>query len=160
MIAEKPVLGIGYGRYNAEFWPYCEKYVQQSGNEIYGYVLREMRGLNPGQMHNDPLEVACETGVIGAAAFIGIWVLALLLCFDTVRRGDPADQRLGRCLRAALLCIFVDSLFGFPLQLPASAVLFWIVLGTVVQTHRRAAQRSATTAAKAAADHSLAASIG
>ena len=137
MIREKPVLGIGYGRYNAEFWPYCERYVQRPGHEMFSYILREMKGLNPGEVHNDLLGVACETGILGAAAFIGLWVLALVFCHRSIRRGEPADRRMARHLRAALICVFVDSLFGFPLQLPASAVLFWILLGNVAQTYRR-----------------------
>jgi len=137
MIREKPILGIGYGRYNAEFWPYCERYVQRPGNEMFSHALRQMRGSNPGQAHNDLLEVACETGVFGTAAYIALWVVAFVFCRRCARVGRPSDQRLARYLRAAFLCVFVDSLFGFPLQLPASAVLFWILLGTAAQTYRR-----------------------
>lgn len=139
MIRANPILGIGYGRYNAEFWPYSERYVQRPGSEMFSYILREMKGLNPGQAHNDPLEVACETGVFGVAIFIGLWMLAFVFCHRCVWQGSPADQRMARYLRAALICVFVDSLFGFPLQLPASVLLFWILLGNVAQTYRRVA---------------------
>jgi len=139
MIRDKPLSGTGYGRYNAEFWPYCERYIQRPGHEMFTYILREMRGLNPGHAHNGLLEAACETGVPGTVAYLALWVMVFVCCHRCVRGGAPADQRLGRHLRAALICVFVDSLFGFPLQLPASALLFWILLGNVAQTYRRAA---------------------
>jgi len=139
MIRDHPVLGIGYGRYNAEFWPYCERFVKRPGNEIYSYILREMRGLNPGEAHNDPLETACETGLLGVGAFLALWIFALLFCHEILHRGPPEDRRLGLFLRAALVFVLVDSLFGFPLQLPASGLLFWLLLGSVAQTHRRTA---------------------
>lgn len=144
MIQHHPLLGIGYGRYDTEFWPYCERYVKRPGNEIYRYILREMRGVNPGQAHNDLLEAASETGVFGTAAFLSIWVTMLILCTRCVRRGPPAEQRMARYLRAALIFMFLDAQFGFPLQLPASAMVFWILLGNVAQTYRRAERSWAT----------------
>jgi O-antigen ligase len=151
MIRDHPLAGIGYGRYDTEFWLYAERHRKQPGNEVYGYILREINGLNPGQAHNDLIEVASETGIPGAAALIALWILALLLCQTCVRRGPPPDERLGRYLRAALLCFFVDSQFGFPLQLPASAVVFWVLLGNVAQTYRRAAMSAPQPATAAAA---------
>lgn len=137
MIREQPILGIGYGRYDVLFWPYAEQFIEEPGHDIYSYILREMRGVNPGEAHNDLLEAVCETGIFGAAAFIGIWVLAFIYCDHTIRRGSPEDARLARYFRAALLFVLVDSQFGFPLQLPSSLVVFWFLLGFIAQTYRR-----------------------
>jgi hypothetical protein len=45
---------------------------------------------------------------------------------------SPAADRERRVrlvyLMSALLAMLVDSLFGFPIQLPASGILFWTLL--------------------------------
>jgi O-antigen ligase len=134
MIRDHPVIGIGYGRYNSMFWDYAYRYVSRPENQIHSYILREMRGANPGQAHNELIGAAAETGILGLAAFLAVWIAALGLCNHVIRAGAPDDQRLARCLRAALVFVFVDGLFGFPSQVPASALVFWTVLGMVAQT--------------------------
>lgn len=133
MIAQHPVLGVGYGNFGAEFWDYAAQLQdprENPGNEVFAYILEDLGGIRPDQVHNEYLQIAAETGVLGLGAFF----LLLVVFF----RGLCRDYGVGRSLRERLLIasmggavgfLLIDCLFSFPLRLPCSALVFWLVMG-------------------------------
>jgi len=90
--------------------------------------------------HNDYLEFAVETGVIGITV-LGIFTLTTL--FSSLlairRRRDPVMRGLGFSSTMGVTAILIHSSVDFNLQIPANAVLFVILLalGWIALLHGR-----------------------
>jgi O-antigen ligase/tetratricopeptide (TPR) repeat protein len=83
--------------------------------------------------HNDYVQIASETGILGfallawflAAAFGRVWRGIQL-------RGGAARVLLAACI-AGMAAAGVQEFFDFPLQIPANALLFTVLLGVAVR---------------------------
>ncbi len=82
--------------------------------------------------HNEYLQIACETGFIGLAAFTWVIATAFVVGLHVVRRASASQTNW---LVVAALCsvvaALVNGLFAFNLSNPATRVLFWFALGCV-----------------------------
>lgn len=81
--------------------------------------------VHPERVHNDWLQFAVEHGVVGGLL---LWLLLFVLLFRaaTAAEVDVAATALPALIVAnGLLC----ASFSFPLQMPASAFLFWLAAG-------------------------------
>jgi len=93
--------------------------------------------------HNDYVQLAAETGLPGVGLLIWFFWLAV--------RRVPARVKLMRAEVAPLLAVCVAGIcgaavhefFDFPLQIPACALLFTVLLGTAVRLARREGPRLA-----------------
>ncbi|MBN1868007.1 O-antigen ligase family protein [Candidatus Sumerlaeota bacterium] len=134
MIRDRPLLGIGYGRFSTTFWHRAAEMTQRPENAPYREYLMRTQTLPPGEAHNEYIETAAEMGLIGLAAFLGMVCWFVLSALRPVfTRDSVSGPRRARILLlvAALIVILVDSLFSFPLQLPASGLLFWTLLAMI-----------------------------
>ena len=129
--AENPIFGVGPGQFDRMFWQNILKTPGTGPGEQWHFVLSNIiRGVRPGQMHNDHLQVLVETGLLGAIAWAAFWSAV-------ARRGvriksavtTTNDGTLNAALIGSFTVIFVDALFGFPLRLPCSGALFWFLMG-------------------------------
>jgi len=122
MIVDRPLMGFGPGNYVIENTPYWTPYEQRWFAERLQYNAH---------VHNDLLETAVETGVIGGAIHLILFLAAIGLPLIWALRGDGLRRRWGVALSAMALVFFVDGLFGFNLRVPASGLFVFVLFGLV-----------------------------
>ena len=112
MFAKRPVLGWGLGTFADVYPQFRSFYTNQSVNRA----------------HNDYLELLTGTGILGFA--IGIWFLAATLRPAIRKARNWSGDVNGAVALAALLGIsgiLVHSFVDFNLQIPANAMLFYVL---------------------------------
>jgi len=127
MIRDNPLLGSGLGTFEYNTLKYQAKLFDQGQNRtIYPYGFAQ-------KAHNEYLQLWAELGIIGLSIFIWLMVSYFNYGIKMLRK-TKNDYKQGILigLMGAVVAILVDSLFGFPFHLPASIILFWVVLGLTV----------------------------
>lgn len=114
LVRDHPLVGTGLGTFGTAFRRYQTGLVDRYVNHA----------------HNDYLEFAADTGLIGAALlFLPIFYLFIKMIISFL--DDPRRYRravtLG-CIGSAL-ALLIHSMTDFNLQLPANALVFAVVLG-------------------------------
>ncbi len=123
MVGEDPLVGVGPGNWPVVFPRYAEPGAMRDG------VLSPT--VVPRQAHNDLLERAAETGMVGLTALL-CWVGAVAASVRRSLRTADADGRA--CTAAAaggLVALGVMSLSSFPLEMPGTLCLAGLALGLV-----------------------------
>jgi O-antigen ligase len=129
MAAQKPLFGQGYAMFDPLFWDYTLEHHKQPDGVYYYDMLLAVNGSTPGHPHNEYLEVLAEEGWFGLGALAALLGFFLFFgCWAVL--GQPTQRRAlhGAALYGALVAIMVDAFFGFPWRLPASLVVFAVVL--------------------------------
>lgn len=132
MLKTHPLIGVGYANFDILFWDYVDAFQRQPQSEYFRYVLQEsIRGVRPGYVHNDHLQILTETGILGGVAWLSIWSTVLYQGFRSARLlfRRQRDLLLAATLLASLICFGVDGLTNFPLHVPVSGLLFWVSAG-------------------------------
>ena len=86
IVADHPVLGLGFGRYQKAARPYYDRHPEADRRS---------------HAHNNFLQIAAEAGLVGLAAFALVFATILRFGIETVRRSrDPVLRAtaLGACL--------------------------------------------------------------
>jgi len=127
MIRDNPLLGSGIGTYKYNTLRYQARFFEQGQNRtIYPYGFAQ-------KAHNEYLQLWAELGIIGLSIFIWLMVSYFNYGIKILQKAkDDYKQGILIGLMGAVVAILVDSLFGFPFHLPASIILFWVVLGLSV----------------------------
>jgi O-antigen ligase len=128
MIRDHPLAGVGPGCFRYHYMDY--RIAMESK-----YPEAWLRGfpMNWGAVHNDHLQVAAETGVIGYLLFL----IALGLLVRRTSAETTSRAIFARALRWPLLtAIVLVSLAQFPLELAAPRLLF-LTLGALCITWNR-----------------------
>ena len=129
LIVDSPLLGVGTGNYEFNI----QKYLGPQSLELKAKM--EDKGSSEHMIfraHNDYLEVWSESGLLGLGIFLVLLaqilrsVAGLLISYV---RGQEEPLVVG--LAAAVLATLVHSLFSSNFQNPASAIVFWVVVGFV-----------------------------
>jgi O-antigen ligase len=127
MTRDHPLLGVGPGCFKYHFMAYRVALIgKYPGDWTRGFPM------NWGEVHNDHLQVASETGVPGYLLFLA----AIALCAGGRRRTPAvtAEGTFARALRWPLATvIFVICLAQFPLELAAPRLMF-LTLGALCVT--------------------------
>lgn len=113
-LRDSPLFGTGLGSFPAVFPSYQDQALRAS----------------VAHAHSDWLEFLGETGLTGAAAALGAFLLLLGASVRAWHRARSREMRalIGGAL-AAVLAFAAHSLFEFSFQIPANAVLFWALAG-------------------------------
>ena len=127
MIKDHPLIGSGIGtyiyntlRYQAEF------FAQGENRSLYPYGFAD-------KAHNEYLQLWAELGIIGLGIFIWLIISYFKFGLEILRKiKDEYRQGIIIGLMGAVVAVLVDGIFGFPLHLPATIVLFWLALGLTV----------------------------
>jgi O-antigen ligase/polysaccharide polymerase Wzy-like membrane protein len=130
MFFEDPILGAGFGSYKTGYYQMVvDSQREDPEAELYEHHLTLAQGGLPVHVHNDYLEIAAETGLIGLALF------TLILAWTAVGLGAlilhrPAVERtwLAFAIGCGIIAILCDMLLSFPLNLPLTSSLFWILI--------------------------------
>jgi hypothetical protein len=124
MFRDHPILGVGHGVYRtvaASYYP-----PEASGTWLI-------------DAHNLFLHVACESGLVGLAAFAGAVGYALWRLVGRVRRNRESAAPAALLDRAALfglVAILILGITHFPLHHAPVALAFWTLLGVAGSAER------------------------
>ena len=136
MWLDAPLFGHGFGALNYLYPLYQERHLAI----LPGETVIDSSATLPGQAHNEYVQILAETGLVGAALFAGVVVLAVAGYLAHTRKqpyyirargpGDPLVVPAGLSLLVAAVC----ATMNFPLQLPATAFLIAVSLGIVLRS--------------------------
>ncbi len=115
LVSTYPILGTGPGTFELAFPPFKPA---TFGITVYDHA------------HNDYLEVLSETGIAGFVTWV-VFFLAFIYSATKAwfRRHDVFARGIGAGGIAATVTIMVHSLADFNLQIPANALLLFVVMG-------------------------------
>lgn len=127
MFAKRPVLGSGLNTFADVYPQYRTFYTNQTVNRA----------------HNDYLELLTDTGLLGFG--VGMWFLATALR-PAIRKARTWSTEVNGAVALASLLgisgILVHSLVDFNIQIPANAMLFYILCAiAAMDTHFRNPRR-------------------
>lgn len=115
LIKNFPMTGTGLGTYELAYPPYKP---QKLGALIMDHA------------HNDYLEFLSEVGLIGFIPWLAFFLLFLASSVRALlRRRNPYSIFLGASGLAAIVALLVHSLADFNLQIPANAMLLFLLMG-------------------------------
>ncbi|MCY3737391.1 MAG: O-antigen ligase family protein [Gemmatimonadaceae bacterium] len=128
MFAADPWLGAGPGQFRT---------AGVLADEAETRLLATVRGGMPRHAHNELLQTAAESGLAGLLPLVVLLAAGGLGALGPAwRTGDPVTwAALGGCA-----AVMVHGLVSYPLHLPATAGVFWVLLGVLF---RRAEPRGA-----------------
>jgi len=119
MLARAPILGVGLGAYEAS-------------QPAFGSVPPVFYFA-----HNDYLQLAAETGIIGLIVATGLAVFLFIQARKAGRHVSAPRERILRLGIIGALCAFaVHSVFDYNLHVPANAFLFAVLLGLLLAPER------------------------
>ncbi len=130
---DHPIVGTGLGDYKREFLPYKGRFLETPRGQAYkervGYILRAA------QAHNEYVQMLAELGLVGA---LGIVLFLIALGWTAWRRlrALRLHQKIPESvllvgLLGGIVAFLSDSVFSFPLHLPANALAFVFLLGAL-----------------------------
>jgi len=124
MIKDHPLVGSGIGNYKYNSLTYQAKFFEQGQNRSlypYGFATKA---------HNEYLQLGAEMGTIGLGIFIWLIISYFSYGLKILKKiKDKYRQGIIIGLMGAVIVVLVDGIFGFPLHLPATIILFWLALG-------------------------------
>src|SRR5579885_634073 len=118
LIRDFPVLGIGLGGFQ-DLFP--------------RYQSPPWSPLSVREAHNDYLELAADTGLLGAALLLWFGLSATIRICRGLRTAPPEVLPVVGALMVGLGAIAFQELSDFALQIPANAVLFAIFLALAMR---------------------------
>jgi O-antigen ligase/Tfp pilus assembly protein PilF len=127
MIKDHPLLGSGIGTYKYNTLRYqAEFFAQGENRSLYPHGFAD-------KAHNEYLQLWAELGIIGLGIFIWL-MISYFSCGLKILRKIKDEYRQGIIigLMGAVVAVLVDGIFGFPLHLPATIVLFWLTLALTI----------------------------
>jgi len=127
MIRDHPLLGSGIGTYKYNTLKYQAEFFKQGENRsLYPHGFAD-------KAHNEYLQLWAEMGIVGLGIFIWLIISYFNYGLKILRKiKDEYKQGIIIGLMGAVVAALVDGIFGFPLHLPATIVLFWLALGLTV----------------------------
>jgi tetratricopeptide (TPR) repeat protein len=150
MVGDAPVLGVGLGNHKVRYPAYARR---AAVDEILGADAQLDHA------HNDILQLAAETGLVGLA--LAAWLaLRALQAWRALARAQTMPPLLVAWAVAAV-GLLVDALFSFPMQRALPPVVLCVGLGSIAGLAglRPGAGRGATRLAAAVAAAALAAVV-
>jgi O-antigen ligase len=134
MIGDHPFTGVGLGNWRIVIPAYGT-----SG-------LRSETGtLHFQRPHNDVLWVTSETGLLGGALYLALFVTLFVLAVIAVMRASTTRQRLASALiLLGLSGYWLDSLFSFPRERVTHGIYLALLIGALLAMHPASPSRRQT----------------
>jgi O-antigen ligase len=118
MIGDRPWTGIGLGGFPAAYPLAAARIIAGDASAFMPLNTIEF-------LYNEPLQVAVESGLPAAALLVIFVALSIRTAFQ---HRDNLSRGVGSGLAALSLYSLVDA----PFQIPATAMLFWFMLGWIM----------------------------
>lgn len=117
IIKDHPVLGVGGGGWNSIYRQY----------QSYFY--------NSSEVHSHPLQVWVESGTVGFAFYVMLWIALFILMIKILRtKKDVRLKTLSWSAFSATFALGVHSCIDFTFSLGAPMILLWTLFGLVRST--------------------------
>lgn len=119
MVRDFPVLGVGL-----KCWP-----------EIFPRYQRPpwTVGLFAREAHNDYVQLLAEAGLLGFAIMAWFFVRCIARFYRSRTLSDLRDLPACAALVASLAVMGFHEFFDFSMQIPANAILFWVMLALAMR---------------------------
>ncbi|GEM_PF-2815555 len=124
LAAQRPLTGWGAGAFGDLYTRYIKE------EEFAGGRLPE----EPRMAHNGFLQTAAETGLVGAAGYAGIWILAMIGAARLYRRRSAeksGEAGLWLAVFAGLVAWTTHEMLDFDLYVPGVAAFAFVLAGLV-----------------------------
>lgn len=127
MIKDHPLLGSGIGTFKYNSLNYQAKFFDQENNRsLYPYGVAD-------KAHNEYLQLGAEVGMLGLGIFIWLIISYFRYGLRILKKlKDKYKQGILIGLMGGGMAVLIDAIFGFPLHLPATLVLFWLFIGLII----------------------------
>jgi len=127
IIKDYPILGSGLGTFKYNSLNYQARFFDQGENRsLYPYGIAD-------KAHNEYLQLAAELGILGLGIFLWIVITYFNYGIKLLKRiEDKHKQGIIIGLMGGIIAGLVDAIFGFPLHLSATLVLFWLTIGLTI----------------------------
>ena len=127
IIKDHPILGSGLGTFKYNSLNYQAKFFDQGENRrLYPYGIAD-------KVHNEYLQLGAELGMLGLGIFLWLLITYFNYGIKLLKKlKDKYKQGIAIGLMGGVVAVLIDGIFGFPLHLPATLVLFWLFVGLVV----------------------------
>ncbi|MBN9495514.1 MAG: O-antigen ligase family protein [Alphaproteobacteria bacterium] len=129
MLADRPILGIGLGAFDALYPLYQERHLRNLPPDAAPVVLLDRKSIRAGALHNEALQFVLTLGALGVVllvAFASMFIRQMQRSFAPENRLEFAAAAAGVAGCAIL------AMTGFPLQLPHSQILTALLLAFLV----------------------------
>jgi O-antigen ligase len=127
MIKDHPLLGSGIGTFKYNSLRYQAEFFSQGDNRsLYPYGIAH-------EAHNEYLHFWSELGIIGLGIFLWMVIAYFyygLKLLKKIKNNYTQGMLIG--MMGTVIAVLVDGIFGFPLHLPATIILFWLSLGLTI----------------------------
>ncbi|MCA9449993.1 MAG: O-antigen ligase family protein, partial [Candidatus Omnitrophica bacterium] len=129
MLSDSPWVGIGPGSFRLQFLESVGEILETEAGEAFRSRVQNLKAFKPVHVHNDPLEVLVEWGIVGYASIL-LFILSVLVSAIAKLRADPPGIRARRLGWIAGFCAALGySLFEFPFHLAPHLALASVLLG-------------------------------
>ena len=118
IVADHPVLGLGFGRYRRAAKPYYEPYPQADRRS---------------HAHNDILQIAAEAGLLGVVAFTFLFAFVLRAAVEAMRDPGVTRVRLFGCT-LAVVGFFVGGMTQYNFGDNEVACSLWFTLAVLARS--------------------------
>lgn len=127
MVADHPIIGVGYGNYGYQYLNYQQKFFDNPANAIY-----YDKACNIKLAHSEFVHVTAETGVIGLFLFCSIFVLFLTYARRILSCQIGKEENfLIRVTTASFIIIALHSLVDSVLHTLPISILFYFVIAVI-----------------------------
>ncbi|MBA7512458.1 hypothetical protein ES705_04463 [subsurface metagenome] len=127
MIKDHPLLGSGIGTFKYNSLNYQAQFFDQGENRrLYPYGIAD-------KVHNEYLQLGAEIGILGLGIFLWFIITYFKYGLRILKKSkDKYKQGTLIGLMGGVMAVLIDAIFGFPLHLPATLILFWLFIGLIV----------------------------
>jgi O-antigen ligase len=140
LFMKSPVMGIGFGRFNDPYLQFAGiPHVAEmavGGEKFFGSGIRweqQQYMTSVGNAHNSYLHMLAETGLVGLALFMFLWLLIYQYCqpWHHGETGASGQFEAAYChgCRAMVVCLLVTALAGHALAAPSGGILLTTMVG-------------------------------
>ena len=94
------------------------------------YLNTQSYGYYAENVHNDFLQIAVESGIVGLLPFLSLWAAFFVICLRFARQhSDSTNNQISYLLLGIGTAMFLHFLFDFDLAHGAIAFIMWTFLG-------------------------------
>ncbi len=129
MLRDYPIFGVGWGNFRHVY----PRYVVENYDDV----------VSSGYAHNDWMEAATETGVIGVSLLLSAFLIYLLRMINLWnKRHDLHAIGIGAGVLTGLISVAIHSFSDFSMHIPANPLTLAAVLGAgYIALHRQGHER-------------------